>query len=81
MLPLFPFNLNRLTLNFVGILHELVSLSLSMFVLKDFVQGCFVAEIRAGAYFRDEASYAEQNPWLKMPANILLPTRIMLTKF
>ena len=29
-----------------------------MFVLKYFVQGRFVAEIRAGAYFRDEASYA-----------------------
>ena len=40
-----------------------------MFVLKvkDFVQGCFVAEIRAGTYFRDVngASYAEQNPWLQ----------------
>ena len=54
-----------------------------MFVLKvkDFVQGCFVAEIAAGAYFRDEASYAEQNPWLQVPTNIVLITRIMLTKF
>ena len=46
----------------------------SMFILKDFVQGRFVAEIRAGAYFRDEASYAEQNPWLQVPTNIVLMT-------
>ena len=60
-------------------LHELVS----MFVLKDFAQGRFVAEIRAGAYFCDKASlsYAEQNPWLQVPTNIVLITRIMLTKF
>ena len=51
-----------------------------MFVLKDFVQSHFGAEIRAGAYFRDEASYAEQNPWLQVPTNIVLITRIMLTK-
>ena len=48
---------------------------------KDFVQGRFVVEIRAGAYFCDEASYAEQNPWLQVPMNIVLITRIMLTKF
>ena len=45
-----------------------------MFVLKDFVRDCFVAQIRAKmcvragirAYLRDEATpTAEQNPWLR----------------
>ena len=70
--------------HFVGMLHISVSVTLvivSMFVLIDFVQGRFVVEIREGAYFCDEASYAEQNPWLQVPTNIILITRIMLTKF
>ena len=52
------FNVNCLTSNFVGMLHELVS----MFVLKDFVQGRIAvprpqlrcgdtSAARAGAYF------------------------------
>ena len=48
-------------------MRQVALVVVSMFILKDFVQGRFVAEIRAGAYFRDEASFAEQNPWLQVP--------------
>ena len=48
MISLFSFNRLFLSSNFIGMLHELVIyLLVSMFVLKDFVQGRFAAEIRA----------------------------------
>ena len=62
LLTISLFSLNCLTLNFVSMLHYELLL---MFVSKDFVQGCIVAEVRAvncdlrtyfGAYFRDEAT-------------------------